>query len=314
MQLEYRVSTRGADALWQKLEAVSGIAAPEHLRKRSGLLARVSASFTQPVADSEASAEAAAAAKAAGASAGGSAKALTASTAKATGTAKAAQNLGKSAVRRDIGRVYISPKVVMKQLRDAGGPSRTFSRLLKDGKLKEAEHLLRDHSDKLSLPNRPRVIAWDEGALHKQMRNSRGRVSSKKRGVIVDDAIARAAYEKKKLDLVGFTKSSWVTAAKMIPESEGYSSLPPWIKKHKAPGVGIDRTRGNGDPHVILRSSLDYIDQQFSTRGNHLINAAFEKLLIADLRNSIRYYQRKAETETSAFDFGSSRSSFRRAA
>jgi hypothetical protein len=268
----FAVDTTGTEPLWRELSMWTGKSVPQLVREFAGLLARILASYTQPVPSGAG---------------------------EMSGLTLGARNLGKAAVSRDLARVYVMPAAVFITIRNSRGMkvARQFSGLMKSGQYDKAEKLLQGLGVKGSAL---RVEPWDDGARHKRLRNKRGRISRGTKPVITTDPQAFKAHRKEKLNNVGFTKSSWYTAGKQIPGAKGLGRIPAWIKKHKAPGRGIDNTRGNDNPHIILESLLPWMETAFSSRTNNLIFKHFGDLVEKALLAELNYHRQKAEREMGA--------------
>lgn len=277
--VSFTVDAFGMEALFAEMSKLSGKTVPQLLRERAGLLGRLLASYTQPVANADGGAL--------------SAKAG-ADNAGASGLSPEAKNLGRAAVSGDLARVYVLPAAVNQVIREGKGMNlaRQFSGLMRAGKYGEAERFIRN----LGIQGAAlRVEPWDDGARHRRVRNRHGRVSKGAKPVITTNVTAAKAYRKKKLDMVGFSKSSWITAAQQINGAKGLSRIPAWIRKHNAPGRGIDRTQGQTtNPHVILESTLKWMQDAFSARTTNAIFQIFGDLIVKDLEHAIEALKAKA--------------------
>ena len=121
------------------------------------------------------------------------------------GTGAEAQNMGERAVSRDIKKVYVTVGDVFGSLPDSGeGDAKQFWKLIQAGKYDAAQGILsRSGSRYGKIP----IGRFDGGALHIQARNARtGRVSQKDPSLVVTDSPALVAYEKIKVNLVGYWK------------------------------------------------------------------------------------------------------------
>lgn len=272
MTTDFQVDTRELQGLFRDLEELSGKKAGVLIRERAGLLARVCAERTQPVADAS------------------SGDAVSSGTTSADGASPKARQLGEQAVRRDIGRVYVPGNRVFGEIERRIGTraARAFKKLLKTNP-EEAWRLLQ--SAGLAASNLG-VSPWDGGTLHQQLRN-RGRINRGNKPVIIPDTKQLVDYVKKAIKRVGYTKSGWITAARQIPGAKGISRVAAWIKRHTAPGAGIDRTRGAQDPQIQLINRVPWIDRNFSTRQETKAFEAFDTLLAKDLRAAIAHLKQK---------------------
>lgn len=175
------------------------------------------------------------------------------------GMTLASRKMGDAAVMRDIGKVYAPASAIYKQLLESGAVkmAKGWYKLVKDGKYKEAEDILR----KTSITDRNAAIfAPLDSSLHQGVRNSRGRVSRHRAAQIVPDAKEIKEYKKKRVALVGFGKAGWLTAASGLGS---ISRVPSWITRHrgKAPGRAEDHTDRETDPYVVLHNDVRYASQ-----------------------------------------------------
>jgi hypothetical protein len=69
-----------------------------------------------------------------------------------------------------------------------------------------------------------------------------------------------ANYTKEVFNRIGFAKAAWFHAGLKFGKM---TNVPAWIKKHAAPGVGIDNTKGN-NPHGTMTSLVRYASQTLS--------------------------------------------------
>lgn len=220
------------------------------------------------------------------------------------GGSLAARNLGRDAVRRDIGRVYASPAKAygeMKQQVNANGQpalANAFWRALKKGDLAYAEQLLRTSGVRgagLTLTK------WDGGALHQRKRNSRGRVGSGSKPVLVDDPKALKEYGKKIEKRVGFGKSAWINAARQIKPG---GRIAAWIAGQAGPGRGVDETRGTEYPKISMTNEVRYIRKILTSRYELRAVEAFGKSLDKEIRARLEYLAAKETARVNAVEPG----------
>ncbi|MEQ1861895.1 MAG: hypothetical protein ABMA13_18405 [Chthoniobacteraceae bacterium] len=249
------LNSEGIDALFMDLAQLTGKKPGRLVRERSGAVARYFAEATYP-----------------------------------RGKDLAAKQEGQAAVWRDVGSVYIGPSSTYKYLVNEHGRkvAGAFYAKLKNGDLAGARAMLQ----KLGLSaGRLSLMEWDDGALHRKMRNSRGRVNRGVKPVIVSDAKSLKAYFKKIVKRVGWAKSGWITAARAIPGAK-IGALPVWMKQ-PAPGRGIDRTQGADDPHVALFNDVKYLDDLVPQRAIDGAQDDFEKSLLKEIEKVTEYLRRK---------------------
>lgn len=175
------------------------------------------------------------------------------------GMTLASRKMGEAAVMRDVGKVYAPASAIYKELLETGAAkiAKSWYKLVKTGKFKEAEDILR----KTTITDRNTPISSPlDSALHKKQRNNRGTVSRHRAAQIVPDAKEIKGYGKKRAALVGFGKAGWLTAASSLGS---ISRVPAWITRHKgkAPGHAEDHTDRNTDPYVVLHNDVRYASQ-----------------------------------------------------
>lgn len=282
--MEGYVTFEGGDIerLFNELEALCGKPQKKMLQERAGALGRYFASATIPVADADASANASAVQSFNAGKAVTVGVSIEKGTTNVTGDSKHAKDVGQSAVRRDIRRVYVSPSQVFRDIREKEGlkPARRFYKLLADGKLLEASLFL----NQLGMKSRYlEIIPWDEGARHKQRRNRRGRINSGNRPAIVTMGKKLADYMKEVMRRVGWAKSGFITAARQIPGAKGFSGLPVWMRL-PAPGVGIDHTDDPDNRYIILENRVPFVADLVEESTINRAQAAFEASMLKELQ------------------------------
>jgi hypothetical protein len=289
LDLDYRLEESGLQELFADLERFGKKTVPQLVLERSVLLARYLAENTQPVAAGN----------------GGAITNDNTLQGKLDGGSLTARNLGRAAVRRDLRRVYASPSGAFEQLRGRGAVSgdgekmaRAFYRALKRGDLAEAKQIL----IRAGVPSgQLDIIPWDDGARHKRLRNKRGRVNRSNKPQVVSDAKKLKAYFKHEEDQVGFTKACWINAARQLGNVRGMGQVRQWIKKHtSAPGRGVNGTRVEDHPRVVLSSLVAWASEALSP-------AQFSRAL-SQLDNSMRVELQKILDHLAAKDAQRTRS------
>jgi len=270
LEVDFRV-INSTKPLFAALAEFSKKTVPALIKEKAGLFARYLAENTQPVdgmggTDPD----------------GGSLK---------------ARDLGRSAVRRDISKVYCGPGDAFSILRnkvagingDSKPLAKAFYALLKQGRIQDARNLLREGGASVSID----VSEWDNGAMHKQRRNKKGRVGRSYSPTAIGDKKALKAYIKKKTEMVGFAKAGWVNAAKQLGE-KGLSKIRGWIKKHRdAPGKASDLTGDEARPRILLRNGVDYAPQTLDERQFNRTIEQFEDAVEAELKAKIKALEAK---------------------
>jgi hypothetical protein len=267
------VETAGLEALLREIEDLGGKSAPVIIRERAGLLGRICAERTQPVVDETGSA-------------------ISADSVDFSGDSPAARKMGEAAVVRDIGRVYTTASSIFKQVREAATPeaARAFYGMVKRGEYDQAEDFLRKLKLRVSSLQ---VRGWDDGARHRQMRNSRGRINKGVRPIVIADIDSLRQHVKKVKARVGYTKSGWINAARKIPGAKGLSKVPAWIKKHAGPGSAQDGTRSGQNPFITLTNNVPWISKVFGGRQESQALRGFDQVIAKDLMAQVRYLRSK---------------------
>jgi hypothetical protein len=206
-----------------------------------------------------------------------------------------ARDVGRAAVRRDIGRVYISPSRIYDELSNwqAAKTGRSLAngyyRALKTGQIEEARSILRRAgSPSANLEH----MAWDGGALHRKKQNKRGHINRGNRPAIVTDRLALKKYVVSIEKNVGFTKSGWITAASQI-STRGLGQINGWIKTHRAPGYGEDRTENTAFPTIYLTNAVPWINHAIGKKFLSTASRSFEVNLAQMVQAGLDYYLRK---------------------
>ena len=182
----------------------------------------------------------------------------------AVGSVSEQRKAGERAVARDVGSVFISAKAAVKQAKDENPKAgRLLSRLLRERKIDDALNILRyaggqrqvnvrghlraggtavkSYQQQRSTPafkslSRITEIRADpDKALHKRLRNNRGRVNQSRPSMMVTDPASLTAYIREKQAMVGYHKAGWKASAVAVG-----ASVPAFVARHNAPGRVID--------------------------------------------------------------------------
>jgi len=168
---------------------------------------------------------------------------------------------GKGAVERDIRRLFKTGGAVYAEIKASGDKplADAFYGQYQTNKLKGkkgAEALMQKSSTKFKTLTIQRKVNAD---LHKQSRDSRGRVARNRlpKQVLAGDK-SLETYIAKKQKMVGLAKSGWASAAR---EMGGAKDIPSWAKRWTNTGSATDKT-GNGNMQsVIIESKVKYASQ-----------------------------------------------------
>ena len=105
-------------------------------------------------------------------------------------------------------------------------------------------------------------------------------------------SVRSGPYEREIKRRVGWAKSGFYTAARMIAGAVGLGQLPKWMKQ-PAPGSGRDETRTNRDPYVALENQVGYVSAVISNRQIHKAQGAFEVSLAKDVDAILQHEARR---------------------
>lgn len=83
---------------------------------------------------------------------------------------------------------------------------------------------------------------------------------------------AAAAYLRRVLQRVGWSKAGWITAALHVGgrvPAGGRLRVPMWVLRHarKAPGRGVDHTAHRVHPYILLMSRVPWVTEQVTASG-----------------------------------------------
>lgn len=209
------------------------------------------------------------------------------------GISKAAHFLGMNAVTRDLGRVYKSPSVIHRSIKESNGEhglamAKGFTAFLKKGDLQQAKAIL----DRSGIAARQlEIIQWDGGTEHKKSRKQRGRVSENKKPKIVTDAAALKKYSDMRRKNVGFAKGGWINAGRTLGKVN--SEIPVWMKWHASPGAGKDFTDDVNHPRFELQNGVSYMTKIMPETYLVQATVAFERSLKQELVKIMNYIATK---------------------
>ena len=179
------------------------------------------------------------------------------------------KQLGKGAIDRDVGKVYVSLGTVVEEVRVAtaaesadGAAARGFAKLVRQGRVAEARALLR------------RVGLADYAALemgrfdakyHEKSRNRRGRVSRRRKAQVVVDVASLRRYVRELKGKIGFLKSGWLRGYR---GAGGKGAVPRWISAHGGGAGGVvDLTGRQLNPSFTVINAVNYARVQDARGG-----------------------------------------------
>lgn len=193
------------------------------------------------------------------------------------GSDDAARFKGTNAVRNDLGRVFIGATRVFQIVQNApeNKVSQWLGRAVEDQNIEDIKKAWLILSGREIAASRHVVPSW-----HKDQRNRRGRVKRTAKPMIVTMQSSIDSYSRKKEKLVGFGKSGWAAAAKLLGGTRG---IPGWVSRNKGPGGATDKTRGQTNtPHVILHNRVTYVSMILpDSEIRKAINLQKDKMILA---------------------------------
>jgi hypothetical protein len=169
------------------------------------------------------------------------------------GDSAQSQALGAVATTRDIYRVYATPGTAWKDIQDSGAQA-GFWKAVKTSAWDRAKKILgREGAVLRATP----IDNFDNGAAHRQLRNSQGRIPpSQKQVMIVKDPQKLKTYVATETDKVGAGKGGWATCAAILGGTRG---IPRWITRHGSPGQVIENY-GSDKTSITLINQVPYAD------------------------------------------------------
>lgn len=161
-----------------------------------------------------------------------------------------AQEMGKGAVLRDIGRIYWSLSEAYQGLKEKSEKAaRVFWKAALQKKWDLATRILK--SSGIDAP-----IGKLQEDLHPARRDRRGHVRKNSLSQVVPDARQIDRYIKKIQNRVGTGKSGWATVAN---ELGGMRGIPHWVKRNKGAGGVDDKSRSFNNPSIGIHNDVPYI-------------------------------------------------------
>ena len=198
------------------------------------------------------------------------------------GTTEKSEQVGKRAIARDIGRVYVSPGRLYAEIeKKSEAAANKMYALLSNGHIEDAKKLLASVGTRYkSVP----VAAFDKGALHRKRRsNGKVRGSGSSQKLIVPNPKEVQNYVVLVQKRVGWAKSSW---AADLHKLGGMRGVAPWVKKSRAKGAIQDKTRGSAPlKGVVFESHIKYMRYVLSTSNVRRILGIRERSMVRRLEH-----------------------------
>ncbi len=182
------------------------------------------------------------------------------------------QAVGQVATDRDIYRVYATPGVAWKDIRNEGAQA-GFWQAVKTSAWDRAVKILNRSGSRLK---GTLIDNFDGGAAHRQLRNNQGRIPpSQKPVMIVKNPSALKSYVASETKKVGFGKSGWSTCARILG---GVRDIPGWITRHNAPGQALENY-GTDVTSITLINEVPYASEILApSQKSEAVRIAFERL------------------------------------
>ena len=200
-----------------------------------------------------------------------------------SGTGPAIRALGRNAVLRDLNRVYMGASRAFASISDKKLARAAYA-AIKQQRWDEMRARLKGAGVSVAaLTSEP----WDSGARHRKSRNSRGRVNSGTKPVIVSDTRALADYVRNiagtptRGGRVGLAKSGFVRASYLIT-GKWPRGTPAWMRL-PAPASASDNTHDAHNPRITFTNLLRYADEALPDRQYSAAIMRLERALIRDM-------------------------------
>lgn len=225
-----KIHDQAVSDLFEELSRVTKKDLPQILRDHAQMLGRYAASYTAPFAGDD-------------------------------GLSNSVRDMGRSAVARDIRRVYVGAGGLWRQIKNSPHPklAAVFWKAAKTGNYFTVRQIMKKvGSTAVNLD----FVPWDNGERHRKARNNRGRVNKRKPYVVIERG-AVEGYVKMVQKRVGLTKSGWTNAATQI-STRGRTGLLAWISKQPGRGTGIDNSNASTHPSIILINEVPWINTTMS--------------------------------------------------
>lgn len=198
------------------------------------------------------------------------------------GRAKAAQEKGERAVRRDVGKVYVAHGRVYRDVADQDVRRAVYAKL-KDGEARDVEGILSAYG--MALRNVP-VDRFDDGAAHRRRRNQRGRISSQRPEMIPLSDTDRRQYADEVTRRVGWSKAGWL---RDFHPPGGLRGIPAFVLRHvgKAPGSVREKRNDAMRPAIVFRNAVRWITKIFNRWDADYVFRGIVRAMERDLKRQI---------------------------
>jgi hypothetical protein len=193
------------------------------------------------------------------------------------GKGSEAHQKGKTAVERDIRKVFVSPGGLYPSLMRADpGTAAAFWNAWKRRDIATMENVLRGSRAGSGLE----VLAVPKKSLHEARRGRKGRVEGRggNPSALVTSPPALAKYIKERQKLVGLTKAGWALAAAATGGTRG---IPAWASTRQSRASGGARTNNDRRrPAITIFNNTPWLNEaQPDYESEKAIDIAEEKLL-----------------------------------
>jgi hypothetical protein len=201
--------------------------------------------------------------------------------------AKKNQGRGEGAVMRDVAKVYLSAGRAYKEIRESLGDAtaKVFWAAYKENNTQAAEAILRRVGGKFAAV---KMGAFDGGAAHARLRNSRGRISKERPEQLPTSGTGYEDYMNRRVKNVGILASGWIAAARLVGER-----VPKYASRHPGNGSARVNARKSGDTYHF-HNAVDYASQNDLDRRGRWVLAKQERKLITRIRYAVLHAASRA--------------------
>jgi hypothetical protein len=198
---------------------------------------------------------------------------------------KADHALGKTAVMRDIGRVFAPHQEAFNEIKQTSkDAAKGYAKAVANGNFDEAERILKATGKR----NRSADVGAVERSMHKENKRD-GRVNRRRIARFVDKK-ELAEYSKEIANRVGFAKSAWFHIGLKFGKM---TNVPAWIKRHAAPGMAIDNSNAKS-PNATMTSLVRYASQILPDSKQREAMVYAEQRMISMMEAELKHNANKA--------------------
>ena len=175
------------------------------------------------------------------------------------GVSESSRKNGEAAVHRDIYKIYCTPGMVYGEIANSDvGAAKSFYKAFRSGDYLTAISLIHAYAPKFNLVQ---IQQFDNGKLHKERRNRRGRVSKAQKNIsLVTNPRALQRYVAAEKAKVGYAKAGWANCARAFREGRaGTRGLPGWVTRHRGAPASAAVNVGAGNLiTLVMRNNVEY--------------------------------------------------------